>query len=432
LRLRLIEKDLLNEEFENFHRIKGWINQSLNQIMKIVEEPHVSSIREGLDSASKIMIIFSIFSILLYFPLNPSDNFVTYFEIQRIMPLLYFIGFGVFNVWVGIETAYSLAKKKMVNPLLPSIMVLIIFLLTTIDKRWLDVPNILYFGGVGLITSIIVAILCVEVYAFCVTVELGQEPSNESITSSSHILALIALVLVISCFWIYENVFIFDPIRSLVPLLQPLEFIFNTLPIVLLSEFIHIFFWFFGIHGDMITDTFLRYIWFLLFSENFAAKTSGLPLPNIYCGNFRSYITAGGSGCTLMLAVYCASLAKSKRLRKVGKTALKPGIFNINEFMLFGVPIANNPIMFIPFILVTLIAAGGTQQLMEMRLISRSWTILPWNTPVPLLVFLGDGYNLMNVVWSLTTMFIIPGILYYPFFKRWDQKELNREEKEHN
>ena len=43
--------------------------------------------------------------------------------------------------------------------------------------------------------------------------------------------------------------------------------------------------------------------------------------------------------------------SKSEQLKAVSKAAIVPGLFNINEPVIFGYPIMYNPIMCIPFIL---------------------------------------------------------------------------------
>ena len=43
---------------------------------------------------------------------------------------------------------------------------------------------------------------------------------------------------------------------------------------------------------------------------------------------------------------------KSQRIKKLSKLALVPGIFGINEPIVFGLPLVLNPAMLIPFMLV--------------------------------------------------------------------------------
>ena len=59
-------------------------------------------------------------------------------------------------------------------------------------------------------------------------------------------------------------------------------------------------------------------------------------------------ITMGGMGATLPLNVMMM-FSKAKKLKVMGRICIGPSIFNINEPLVFGAPIAFNPIMMVPF-----------------------------------------------------------------------------------
>lgn len=73
-----------------------------------------------------------------------------------------------------------------------------------------------------------------------------------------------------------------------------------------------------------------------------------------------SYILLGGSGATLGLIIAIFIASRRADHRQVAKLALPSGIFQINEPILFGLPIIMNPVMFIPFVLVQPILAAIT------------------------------------------------------------------------
>ncbi|NOJ61864.1 PTS sugar transporter subunit IIC, partial [Arthrobacter sp. 260] len=53
-------------------------------------------------------------------------------------------------------------------------------------------------------------------------------------------------------------------------------------------------------------------------------------------GLFDQFSTVTGAGMTIGLVVFMTFMAKSTQLKSIGKLALVPGIFNINEPVLFG------------------------------------------------------------------------------------------------
>lgn len=65
----------------------------------------------------------------------------------------------------------------------------------------------------------------------------------------------------------------------------------------------------------------------------------------------------GGSGVTIALVVAIFVFSKKQEDKMVAKLAAPIGIFNINEPMIFGIPIVLNPIYIIPFLIIPPICA---------------------------------------------------------------------------
>lgn len=88
---------------------------------------------------------------------------------------------------------------------------------------------------------------------------------------------------------------------------------------------------------------------------NIAAYSANKPLVHFFTQPFWSYIIAlGGGGATLGLCILLLR-SKSVELRTLGKISIGPAIFNINEPIIFGLPMVLNPIMMIPFIFVPVV-----------------------------------------------------------------------------
>lgn len=150
--------------------------------------------------------------------------------------------------------------------------------------------------------------------------------------------------------------------------------------------------------------------------ENAEAFQAGKELPNIMTTQFISYLpTMGGSGATLGLILLMLTMAKSKQVKTLGRLALAPGLFNINEPIIFGMPIVLNPIMIIPFILVPLISTVLSYAVMAIGLVPLTNGVnLPWTTPAPIGMFLVSGWR--GGVWSIILM-LLQAAMYYPFFR---------------
>lgn len=63
-----------------------------------------------------------------------------------------------------------------------------------------------------------------------------------------------------------------------------------------------------------------------------------------------NFVLMGGCGTTLCLLIAILLFSKRRGTRSIVKMSCIPMIFNINEIMVFGLPIIYNPIFLIPFL----------------------------------------------------------------------------------
>ena len=121
---------------------------------------------------------------------------------------------------------------------------------------------------------------------------------------------------------------------------------------------------------------------------------------------------------------------RSKRVRELGKLALIPGIFGINEPIIFGLPILLNALMLIPFVLVPTINIVISYFCMSLGLVPLcSGVAIPWTMPVILSGFLATGWQ--GAVLQLVLL-ILGVFLYMPFIKMMDKQYLADESKKND
>ena len=136
--------------------------------------------------------------------------------------------------------------------------------------------------------------------------------------------------------------------------------------------------------------------------------------PYEVAGNmFDVFGTYGGSGMTLGLIVAIFMFSKAKDQREIAKLSLAPGLFNINESVVFGLPIVLNPIFIIPFLLVPILGILIGHLAIQINFIPPVAFNVPWTTPGPIMPFLATGTFKGLIVGII--IFVMSVVVYAPF-----------------
>lgn len=184
-------------------------------------------------------------------------------------------------------------------------------------------------------------------------------------------------------------------------------------------------FWFFGLHGASITQPIRLPFMQMYLMANITAFSAGEPIVNFFTQPFWSYvITLGGGGATLGLCILLLR-SKSVELKTLGKLSIGPAIFNINEPIIFGLPMVLNPLMMIPFIFVPVINTIIAYTCMALNIVGKGVVETPWTTPAPI----GAALGCMDIKAGIMViiLIILDMLLYYPFFKLMEKQKLAEE-----
>ena len=147
--------------------------------------------------------------------------------------------------------------------------------------------------------------------------------------------------------------------------------------------------------------------------ENTQAFEAHQELPNVVCGTWL-YSRLGGSGSTLGLIIAVLIFSKVQAERTVEGISIAPGLFEINEPIVFGIPIVMNPVYMLPFIVGPTVLAGLSYVLMDINLIERIALSVPWVTPPVLLAFLATGGGVKAAIFQAITLVLLT-LLWTPF-----------------
>ena len=172
--------------------------------------------------------------------------------------------------------------------------------------------------------------------------------------------------------------------------------------------------WFAGIHGANVLDPITHDIYGAAIAANEAAAAAGLPLPHVMTKTFMdTFVFMGGAGSSICLSLCLLLFGRTQANRKLGGISLVPGLFNINEVLLFGLPIILNPIMLIPFVFTPILLAAISYVAVATGLVPGTSTVVEWTTPILLNGYMSTG-SLRGPVLQLVNITV--GVLAYAPF----------------
>ncbi|CAM2872046.1 cellobiose phosphotransferase system IIC component [Streptococcus acidominimus] len=277
----------------------------------------------------------------------------------------------------------------------------------------------------GMFTAILMSILAVQLYRMCVArkwvikmPEAVPEGVSRSFTALIPAFVVAFVVLLINGVFILLGTDIYKVIAI------PFGFVTNIantwLGIMVIYLIVHAL-WLVGIHGANIVMGLVNPI--LL--ANMAQNVEGANIT--YAGEFtNSYVTIGGSGATLGLCLFIAFMAKSEQLSMLGKASIGPALFNINEPLVFGLPIVYNPTLALPFMLAPMVSASIGYWAIKLGFVAKTIIQTPWPTPVGLGAYVGSGGNIPAFLVSLLCA-VAAFVVWFPFIKMYDSQLLKEE-----
>ncbi|MBV7317428.1 EAL domain-containing protein [Shewanella sp. NIFS-20-20] len=231
-----------------------------------------------------------------------------------------------------------------------------------------------------------------------------------------HIFCFSILALVLSQLVIYINQYVADMISTIG--LDPLTFtgglIYQTGLGILGAV---------GINGHNLLFTIKQRIYAESVANLTAWQAGEASINTISQGFYDAFLSMGGSGncISLLLCVLCFSRIHNHKMLAV--IAIPMVLFNINEILLFGLPILFNPIMIIPFILVPLVSFIVVYSAITLGLVPPIISIVNWMTPPIFSGYLAMGNQFDGAILQLIVIAI--GVLIYrPFYLAYAGKHL--------
>lgn len=392
----------------------------------------INGFRRAFIVLMPILMIGSIFLMISALPIPGYREFMASIfgeNWRNILDIPITMTFSLIAVYVAFLVAQQLAKQYELDDISTGLLSLASFLILTPLKTVENFGDVLTFewlGSKGMFIAMIIAIGTVYIFKFFVTRKIiikmpdGVPPevirSFEALIPGTVILTVALLLRIFFMNTSYETIHNFLYTMLAIPLravgTSYLGSMFATFAIQIL--------WSVGINSGSMVNGFVRPFWLENQAENIAAFQAGLPLPHVITEQFFDIVYMGGAGATLSLILAIFLFARSKHVRSVATIGFLPGIFNINEPILFGIPVILNPIMLIPFNLVPMVMVTTQYLAMSVGLVARPLGVaFPWPTPAIISGFITVG-GISGSIMQIVNL-IIGAMIYLPFLKIIDK-----------
>ena len=421
-----------------------WIETRLMPPMtKIGMQRHMVAIRNGVISTLSLILIGFFIMVFANFPIPAVAEWLAPHIANLTIPFR--ITMGLMAIYASFAMGDSLAKSYDLDGVTGGVLSLAAFLTLTIP---LNVDTVLteageaaigwvlpmqYLGGAGMFSAILTKIFAVEIYRFFIKWDITiKMPDGVPPAVGRSFGALLPGGFIIIFLWIVRVMLNFDINAFIMSIFNPIADLMgnNMFGALLPMIFIHLL-WAAGVHGMNIIGSIVRPMWLMMLDANMAAMADGTPLTQLpYVAPeqfYQWFVTMGGAGVTLVL-VFLLFTCRAKYLRDMAKLTFVPGLFNINEPLIFGMPLMMNPVFTIPFVLNPIILTIVSYSAVRLGLVNGFVAYVPWTLPAPIGAYMATGNDWRAIILVLVNLFIA-GLIYYPFVKMYDKQMLEEEKK---
>lgn len=343
---------------------------------------------------------------------------------------------SIMTVFVTFGIGYYLSKSYEVEGIFGGAISFSSFLLLTpfytMTDKGAKVSGVLSLdrlGAKGMFLGMLVAFLAAEIY--CWATKKGWQikmPDSVPPAVAKSFAALVPAILTLVVFLFvnagltgFFNANLHDIIYKVIQI--PLVGLGRSIWATLLAIFFVQFLWFFGLHGQTLVNSVMDPIWNTLMLDNLEAYQAGKYLPHIISKSFMETFTVGlgGSGMTLAVVIIMAFVLKKKMYKNVGRLALGAGIFNVNEPVIFGLPIVLNATILIPWVLAPIIVTAFNYIVMALGIVpAPTGVAVPWTVPIFFSGILATN-SILGGILQLVDMVIV-GLIWYPFLRMLDKQ----------
>lgn len=396
----------------------------------ISNQPHLSAIRNGFFQMMPLILVGS-----FYVLLNNVIFSMPFFVDKEAVILFKTVGDAVFRGTLGVLsliavflTAYHLALHYKEDGILFGIVSLgsLVAILPGLQEiNGAETWGVLTFSdtsAAGLFIAMLVALLSVEILRtllqFKPLIIVMPESVPPAITKSFN--TLIPIFLTFSIFGLaalFFNIILNKPLNLIItesiqkPMVNALQNPLGILSVLTFQNFL----WSLGLHGTFILGPITEPTYLAALQQNIDLIQTGAPPVNIVTKPFvDAFAFMGGGGNTLGLVIALFFFSKRPNEKAIGKIGFLPSLFNINEPLVFGLPVVLNPIYGVPLIINPTINAAIAYFATSVGLINKTIIQIPWTTPPIMSGYLATGGDWRAAILSVLLL-VLSVLIYTPF-----------------
>lgn len=422
---------------------------------KMASEVHLRSLRDSFVIAVPFLVLAGLFIMFNFVFLDPKGMLSGVLS-GEVLLRLRDIGDRILNGTMNILSlmlvvliAWNIASKKQFStPVIPAMVALAAFYVlmpVTIMQTPAAGGDAIALTGVvpysstnagGVFLAIITAIVATNIFLWIsksqrLQIRLGEEVPPMVVQSFQSMFSIMLTIGLFALVAFAVNVLSGSEVQVLIQTViqAPLVHLTTNLPGFLTLTTLTNLLFSLGIHPSGIINPILEPPLLVAMQENMSAFASGQTPPHIIVLPFRDlYGHMGGTGSTLALLLAIFVRSKLASHRKFSRTVIAPGLFNINEPVIFGFPVLYNPLLMIPFIIYPQINFIIAYYATSWGMVSKIVAYVPWSVPPLLSGWLGSGGDFRNVVLQLILLAI--GVFaYLPFLMAYEKSLIQSENK---
>jgi cellobiose PTS system EIIC component len=400
----------------------NWMNQNFTPKMnKITRNVWVSSIQEAIMAILPLILVGSLITLISilnnYFSKMPNLSPITTFS------------FGLISIFVALLVPYFIMekKKKSDRKIISGLTGLSLFLMLLMPKLTDDggiTFSLERFSGNGMFVALIVGLLVgAFMYLFSkFSFFKGASSLPDFIIIWFDTIIPITILLLLGWLFTFQlNVDLYDLI---IKVFEPVTAIAQSFSGFVFITFLGVFFYSFGISAWVLYP-----IIFPIMLEGIQQNIDGVAQNINTMETSTAWVWIGGMGSTLPLVLMMLFMAKSSHLKAIGKVTLVPSIFNINEPVIFGAPVAFNPILMVPMWLNGLIIPAITYIALNLEMVTIPERLFQlWYMPI------GISSMLINSDFRglilLALIVVVSWLIWFPFFKVYDMQQFKKEQEQ--